>query len=225
MLQTASGRGREYKLNTAKAEFFDAHADSPWAALEYSPEEQARIRQAIQSLPCLHGQTVLEPGCGTGRLTRILAEQVGPQGRVLAMDISSKMVQKAHRKVGKLPNVHLRCAAMEACVLPGEGVDLVFCHQVFPHFDDQQRAAEIMAGCLRPGGRLMILHLMGSSAINDLHRKAATAVARDMMPNQQELRHMLNRAGLDIEKINDAHDRFVLLARKEAVPESVNTKT
>ncbi|MBA2882098.1 2-polyprenyl-3-methyl-5-hydroxy-6-metoxy-1,4-benzoquinol methylase [Desulfosalsimonas propionicica] len=225
MLQTSSGHGREYKLNTAKAEFFDAHAESPWAALEYSPEEKARIRQAIQSLPSLHGQTVLEPGCGTGRLTRILAEQVGPQGRILAMDISSKMVQKAHRKVGKLPNVHLRCAAMEACILPGEEVDLVFCHQVFPHFDDPQQAAKIMAGCLRPGGRLMILHLIGSNEINDLHRKAGTAVARDMMPDQQELQQMLNRAGLDIEKINDAHDHFVLIAGKGTVPGAVQTTT
>jgi 3-polyprenyl-4-hydroxybenzoate decarboxylase len=55
-------------------------------------------------------------------------------------------------------------------------------HQVFPHFDDQEHAAEIIARCLRAGGRLVILHLISRREINDLHRKAGTAVAQDMLP-------------------------------------------
>jgi len=122
-----------------------------WAAPDYTPQERTKITEVFHSLPSLVGQTVLEPGCGTGRLTRILAERVGPQGRVLAMDISPQMVQKAQTKVGGLSNVHLRCASMESCALPWGEVDLVFCHQVFPHFDDQKWATEIMARSLRPG--------------------------------------------------------------------------
>jgi demethylmenaquinone methyltransferase/2-methoxy-6-polyprenyl-1,4-benzoquinol methylase len=200
--------------NSEKARFFDAQAEADWAAPDYTPQERAKIAEVFHALPSLVGQTVLEPGCGTGRLTRILAERVGPQGRVLAMDISPQMVQKAQTKVGGLSNVHLRCTSMESCALPWGEVDLVFCHQVFPHFDDQERAVEIIARCLRSNRRLVILHLISSREINDLHRKAGTAVAQDMLPDAKEMNRILGRAGLTIEQLNDADDRYVLVARK-----------
>jgi demethylmenaquinone methyltransferase/2-methoxy-6-polyprenyl-1,4-benzoquinol methylase len=202
------------QVNTEKARFFDAQAQADWAAPDYTPQERAKIAEVFHALPSLVGQTVLEPGCGTGRLTRILAERVCPQGRVLAMDISPQMVQMARAKVGGLSNVHLRCASMESCVLPWGEVDLVFCHQVFPHFDNKERAAEIIARCLCPGGVLVILHLISSREINDLHRKAGTAVAVDMMPEPAEMRRILEQAGMTVEQLNDAEDRYVLMARK-----------
>lgn len=205
---------KNQQVNTEKARFFDAQAQADWAAPDYTPKERAKIAEVFHSLPSLVGQTVLEPGCGTGRLTRILADRVGPQGRVLAMDISPQMVQMARAKVGGLSNVHLRCASMESCALPWGDVDLVFCHQVFPHFDDQEHAAEIISRCLRPGGRLVILHLISSRKINDLHRKAGTAVAQDMLPEAEEIRRILDRVGLTIEQLNDADDRYVLVAGK-----------
>jgi ubiquinone/menaquinone biosynthesis C-methylase UbiE len=205
---------KNQQVNTEKARFFDAQAQADWAAPDYTPKERAKIAEVFHSLPSLVGQTVLEPGCGTGRLTRILADRVGPQGRVLAMDISPQMVQMARAKVGGLSNVHLRCASMESCALPCGEVDLVFCHQVFPHFDDQERAAEIISRCLRPCGRLVILHLISSREINDLHRKAGTAVAQDMLPEAEKIRRILDRVGLTIEQLNDADDRYVLVAGK-----------
>jgi demethylmenaquinone methyltransferase/2-methoxy-6-polyprenyl-1,4-benzoquinol methylase len=202
------------QVNTEKARFFDAQAQAEWAAPDYTPQERAKIAEVFHSLSSLVGQTVLEPGCGTGRLTQILADRVGPQGRVLAMDISPQMVQMARAKVGGLSNVHLRCASMESCALPWGEVDLVFCHQVFPHFDDQEHAAEIISLCLRPGGRLVILHLISSRKINDLHRKASTAVAQDMLPEQEQMHRIMNQVGLTVEELLDADDRYVLVAGK-----------
>jgi demethylmenaquinone methyltransferase/2-methoxy-6-polyprenyl-1,4-benzoquinol methylase len=206
--------GAHHQVNAHKARFFDAQAEADWAAPDYTAQERSKIAEVFHALPSLVGQTVLEPGCGTGRLTRILAERVGPQGRVLAMDISPQMFQKAQTKVGGLSNVHLRCASMESCALPWGEVDLVFCHQVFPHFDNQEQAIEIIARSLRPGGRLVILHLISSREINDLHRKAGTAVAQDMLPDAKEMGRILGRAGLTVEEILDADDRYLLMARK-----------
>ncbi|MFP4034549.1 MAG: class I SAM-dependent methyltransferase [Desulfovermiculus sp.] len=205
---------KNQQVNTEKARFFDAQAQAKWAAPDYTPQERAKIAEVFHSLPSFVGQTVLEPGCGTGRLTKILAERVGSNGRVLAMDISPKMVQAARDKVGHMPQVHLQCSALESCALPWKAVDLVFCHQVFPHFDNQERAAEIIARCLRPGGKLVILHLISSREINDLHRKAGTAVAQDMMPEPEQMRRIMGQAGLTVEQINDADDRYVLTARR-----------
>jgi cyclopropane fatty-acyl-phospholipid synthase-like methyltransferase len=87
-------------------------------------------------------------------------------------------------------------------------------HQVFPHFDDQEHAAEIIARCLRAGGRLVILHLISRREINDLHRKAGTAVAQDMLPEPEQMHRIMNQVGLTVEDILDADDRYVLVAGK-----------
>jgi len=198
-----------------KAAFFDAETESDWAAAEYTKEEIQKIEAALKYLPSLEGQTVLEPGCGTGRLTCMLAARVGSKGRVLAMDISSKMVVSARKRLAGCRNVELACAPLEWICLPGGSVDTVFCHQVFPHFDDKSAAVALMARLLRPGGRFVILHLIGIEQINDIHRNAGTAVADDIMPATTALKRMLAEAHLNIEHLNDKPDGYLLAARKQ----------
>jgi len=198
-----------------KAAFFNAEAESDWAATEYTKEEIQKIEAALKYLPSLEGQTVLEPGCGTGRLTCMLADRVGAEGRILALDISSKMVVAAQKRLADYNNVELACAPLEWICLPGGSVDTVFCHQVFPHFDDRAAAVALMSGLLRPGGRFVIFHLIGIEQINDIHRNAGTAVADDIMPTSTELKHMLAEARFNVERIDDKPDGYLLAARKQ----------
>mgnify|MGYP006273454423 FL=1 len=201
-------------FNRAKAEFFDRQADNEWAAPDYTPEERARIDQVLSRLQPLQGRVVLEPGCGTGRLTAILAQEVGPKGQVLAMDISPRMVDAARERSAGLSNVQLACAPLEDVPLHRGCVDVAFCHQVFPHFDDKAAALEVMANCLRPGGTLVIFHLINIDQINALHRKAGTAVAEDLMPPRGTMQHLIGRFGFRLEELDDGPERYLLLATR-----------
>ena len=200
--------------NRAKAEFFDKQADNDWAAPDYTPEERARIDQVLSRLQPLQGRVVLEPGCGTGRLTAILAQEVGPQGQVLSMDISPRMVEAARKRSAGLPNVQLACAPLEEVPLLRGCVDIAFCHQVFPHFDDKAAALKIMSSCLRPGGSLVIFHLINIERVNDLHRKAGTAVAEDLMPPRGTMENLIWRFGFRLEELDDGSDRYLLVATR-----------
>jgi len=200
--------------NRAKAEFFDRQAENDWAAPDYTQEERARIGQVLSRLHPLQGRVVLEPGCGTGRLTAILAQEVGPQGQVLAMDISPRMVEAARERTAGLTNVQLACAPLEDVPLLRGCVDVAFCHQVFPHFDDKEAALEVMATCLRPGGTLVIFHLINIDQINDLHRKAGTAVAEDLMPPSGAMQHLIGRFGFRLAELDDGPERYLLMATK-----------
>jgi ubiquinone/menaquinone biosynthesis C-methylase UbiE len=200
--------------NQSKADFFDAQADASWAASEYTNEERAKIEQVLDCLPELQGCTVLEPGCGTGRLTRILTDKVGPEGLVLALDISPKMIASAKSRLHGLNNVELACVPLEGISLPDSAVDLIFCHQVFPHFDQKKTAISLMNKWLRPGGKLVVFHLINIEEINDLHRKSGTAVAEDIMPSWEEMRSLFHSAELEIESLDDQSDRYFLLASK-----------
>jgi len=200
-------------MNRDKAKFFDEQADAPWAAPDYTAEEIEKINWLFQHAGIGPGMRVLEPGCGTGRLTKILCRAVGSKGAVTAMDISRGMIQKAREKLSRLQNVSLHLCALEEMGIEPESFDLVLCFNVFPHFDQKQKALEIFHQVLAPSGRLAIFHLHPSSFINDLHRKADTPVQNDMIPPESELKSMLKLAGFKPLKYRD-DDRFFALAVK-----------
>lgn len=197
-----------------KASFFDSHAESPWASDDYSADEMAKLDRLFSMIGTLQGLSILEPGCGTGRLTEILAHGVGDQGRVVAIDLSSKMIEVARRRVKDSSNVVIQQLALEDLPLQEKSLDLVLCHQVFPHLEDKEGNLERMAWALKSGGRLVIFHLIPIHQINDMHRKAGTAVEHDLLPAREEMTRLISKAGLSMTLLEDAGDSYLLLAQK-----------
>ena len=197
-----------------KAAYFDSQIQAPWAAEEYGPEEMRKLDRIFAETGPLDDLAILEPGCGTGRLTEILAEKVGAKGHIVALDISPKMVEAARHRVASRQNVEVHLAEVDAFPLEKSGFDLVLCHQVFPHVEDKEKALKILVRALKPGGRFIIFHFMNLSKINDLHRKAGTAVENDMMPGAEEMEHLFEVAGLKMEFLkDDAQGYFVSATR------------
>ncbi|WP_300671936.1 methyltransferase domain-containing protein [Desulfoluna sp.] len=197
-----------------KADFFDSQSDASWAADDYGPEELAKLVRVFAAAGPLEGKTVLEPGCGTGRLTKILARTVGIRGRVLAMDISAGMVAAAKKRLTGQAHVELRQGRLEIFPLPVDGVDLALCHQVFPHLEDPKGALAILSRSLKDRGLLIICHFKPMSAINDVHRKAGTAVAKDMIPEREEMERLCSGANLTITEFTDDERGYFLCAKK-----------
>ena len=190
-------------MNSEQAAFFDSQVDASWADAPYGPEEAPKLERLARHCGPLAGRMVLEPGCGTGRLTQWLANRVGPTGFVHACDISRLMVHRALARTRGLAQVRVSHAAMESLDLGRASVDLVVCHQVFPHFKDKSGALAYMAKVLRPGGALLIVHFECSRIINDVHRKAGTVVAEDLLPVRGEMEKMLGAAGLGVRFYSD----------------------
>lgn len=205
-------------MNRAKAEFFDSQVEEPWASSAFGPDEMGKIDRMLGQAQICKGMHVLEPGCGTGRLTVILADLVGPHGYVLGLDISSKMIEFAGRRIGSPDNVLLEWASVEGYAFDAESFDVVICHNIFPHFDDKPRAVAHLVAALKKGGRFIIFHFMNSAETNDLHRKAHSSVLNDMMPSLPEIRFMFKHAGLSLNYHTDYDDGYLLLAVKTRLP-------
>jgi demethylmenaquinone methyltransferase/2-methoxy-6-polyprenyl-1,4-benzoquinol methylase len=201
-------------LNTEKSAFFDSQISAPWASADYSQEEVRKIERMLRLSGLAEGMRVIEPGCGTGRLTRILAERVGKSGLVLSSDISMKMIDICRRNLRELPQAEIYCLPVEELVLNRESFDLVICHNVFPHFDDKPRVLRHLSNALGEGGTFIIFHLMNSQWVNDLHRKTHPAVLRDMLPDENELRMMMKDVGLEINLLEDGDSGYLLRAAK-----------
>ncbi len=161
---------------------------------------------------------MIEPGCGTGRLTRIIAERIGPNGVVQASDISPKMVERARRRLEGYSNVQLTCGTIEDATLDPASFDAVICHNVFPHFDDKYEVVTKLRSALKPSGLFVVSHLMSSSEINDLHRKTNPAVAQDFLPTLDEMRNIFESVKMIVELLYDDENGYLLRAVPRNLP-------
>jgi ubiquinone/menaquinone biosynthesis C-methylase UbiE len=99
------------------------------------------------------GKTMLELGCGAGRMTRSFA---GRFGRVLAFDVSSEMLQRARSTLLESGNVEwIQGNGADLAGAAGESVDFVFSYLVLQHLPEQDLACNYIREVLRvlkPGG-------------------------------------------------------------------------
>jgi demethylmenaquinone methyltransferase/2-methoxy-6-polyprenyl-1,4-benzoquinol methylase len=202
-------------MDHEKAVFFDSQVDSPWAETPYGRNQKPKLERLFLHCGPLKGLTVLEPGCGTGRLTQKLASAVGPTGIVHACDISTKMVQKARQYNHGIIQARVSHAAMEDLTIGKKSVDLVICHQIFPHFSDKSSALGWIARALKPEGILIIMHFECRDVVNDFHRKFGTVVEHDYLPDHKEMAEMLRAADFQIDYYSDDPDQgYLLKARR-----------
>lgn len=195
-----------------KATYFDRQVEAPWAAAAYGADEATKLERLFRHTGPVEGLRILEPGCGTGRLTEVLSDAVGPKGKVLACDISPRMLDAARVRLGDRDNVAFFEGPLESLPFTPGTQDLALCHQVFPHFEDKHLALRHLARALKPGRRLIVFHFITFAEINDIHRKAGTTVERDVMPGTEEMERLFTEAGFAIEFIRDDPEGYFLSA-------------
>jgi trans-aconitate 2-methyltransferase len=114
---------------------------------------QARWAERVLERLDLRGdETVLDAGCGSGRVTAMLLERL-PEGRVIAVDSSPSMVEAA-RELLPADRVETCVADVEKLELD-EPVDAVFSNAVFHWILDHDELFEHLHAALRPGGQLV----------------------------------------------------------------------
>ncbi|MCA9101502.1 MAG: class I SAM-dependent methyltransferase [Planctomycetales bacterium] len=116
----------------------------------------------VETLAVKPGMTVLDAGCGPGRLTVPLARSVGPSGRVVAVDVQSGMLQRAKDKTQAtgLTNVEFVAAGLGDGVLPESHFDRAVLVTVLGEIPDRTAALGELFAALKPGGVLAIVEVI-----------------------------------------------------------------
>jgi trans-aconitate 2-methyltransferase len=155
---------------------------TPWDAQTYDVLSQPQQAWASEVLERLEGipedATVLDVGCGTGRVTEALLALV-PRGRVLAMDASADMVELARARLGDRAEVWAE-DALELELELDEPVDAIVSTAALHWITDHDRLWVRLARALRPGGVLEI-QCGGEGNIARV-RDAIEAAARETAP-------------------------------------------
>lgn len=127
--------------------------------LESGRRSIAGLVAALEAPAVLEGGTVLDLGCGIGRIAFALAEHFA---QVIAVDVSEVMIEEANRLKGllRVPNVQFVCnSGRDVAMIGSATCDLAFSYIMFQHIPERTLIlgyiAE-MARVTRPGGKVLL---------------------------------------------------------------------
>ncbi len=121
-----------------------------------------RAAVIVRHLELLPGMAVLDVGCGPGRLTIPLAQQVGQRGEVVALDIQAGMLMRAQEKAqaAHLTNIRFLQAGVGTGKLEHGRFDRAVLVTVLGEIPDQEAALREIFAALKPGGILCVTEII-----------------------------------------------------------------
>ena len=115
--------------------------------------------QIVEVLDLSPGMTVADIGAGTGIFLRAFDREVGPEGRVYAVDISPKFLEylRDYAEQEDLDRVEVVTALEDSVELPEGSVDLAFVCDTYHHFEYPRSTLASLHSAIRPGGSLVVV--------------------------------------------------------------------
>ena len=194
-------------------EYFNKAADT-WDKRFYTSRLSSFLEKLVPQFGLEQGQNVLDVGTGTGILIPHLIRAVGPDGSVTAVDYSEKMIQVCRTKYSHLKNLSIKLGNIEETAFPTETFDAVICFGVFPHLENKEKALRNINRILKTSGRLVIAHALSSEELKTHHNNASSTVMHDVLPEEAEMKKLLEQTGFAEIRIKDEPGCYLCIAHK-----------
>ncbi len=168
-----------------------------WNSTQYHQLSDPQFQWGMKVLDRLQlrgDETVLDAGCGTGRVTAELAKRL-PRGRVIASDVSANMLRSARQTLAEFRD-RVRCLEADMTTLPLEDeVDVIFSTAAFHWVQDHDKLFRSLFRALRSGGRL-VAQCGGGPNLEKTYGRAKQIIAdkKELAPYFQNFAEPVNFA-------------------------------
>ena len=167
-------------------------------------------RAAVAEAGIRRGGVAIDVGCGTGRALPPRREAGGPEGAVIAIDLTPEMLAAARPK-----SVTAKAALIlgDARALPfaDASADAIFAAGLVHHLPDSGAGLRELARITRPGGLLVLFHPSGRAALAARHGRV---LSPDELLEEGVLRRCTAAAGWQLTAYDDAPQRFFARAER-----------
>jgi ubiquinone/menaquinone biosynthesis C-methylase UbiE len=161
----------------------------------------------------LPGAVVADVGAGSGFMTLLFAQMVGPQGKVYAVDINPGLLDYIRTRAQQqgLENIQTILADEKDSRLPPHSVDLVFLCDTYHHFEYPRETMASIHRALKPGGQLVLV---------EFHRHEGHSpdwVLEHVRGNEQQFVREITAAGFELtnqHNLTNIPDNYILRFRK-----------
>ncbi len=156
------------------------------------------------------GETVLDLGSGAGFDGFLAANKVGRKGKVIGVDMTPEMIEKAREnaKKGNYDNVEFRLGEIENIPAADNSVDVVISNCVINLAPDKRRVFKEAFRVLRPGGRLMVSDLVLLKELPEVIKNSVEAYIGCLsgaIVKDEYLKAIKNAGFRDVRIMDEAH--------------------
>jgi precorrin-6B methylase 2 len=176
-------------------------------------EKEEQPAKLMKALKLKSGDVVADIGAGSGFFTFRLAQEVGPKGKVYAVDIQKEMIAVLRKRMQarKLTNVEPVLGTITDPKLPAASIDLILMVDVYHEFSHPYEMTEAMVKALKPGGRMVFVEYRLEDPrvpIKLVHKMTQKQVLKEMAIHP--LRH--------VETIGVLPRQHIIIFEKKAKP-------
>jgi len=197
--------------------------NEPWRSRNVAPlirrlESESReiwvqrdhIVQVVAPEP---GMIIADIGAGSGFLTLMLAERVGPRGKIYAIDINPTLLDEIRKRAQTkgLNNVETVLAAEDSIPLAPNSIDVVFMCDAYHHFEYPKSTMRSLRAALRETGEIVMVDLERIPGKTDAHMLEHLRAGKDIF------RREIIEAGFELVQEHDVPElieNYVLRFRK-----------
>lgn len=191
----------------------------PAEAIGYSREDLEHIPgESMMGLGCGNptaiadlkaGEVVLDLGAGPGADVFLAANEVGPKGRVIGVDMTEEMVNKA-KNIARdhgYPNVDFRLGEIEKLPVEDDSVDAIISNCVINLSPDKAKVFQEAYRALKPGGRLTVSDIVSEGVLPDEIKNDSNAWASCIggaLEQQEYLKQMKKACFKDVQVMSSS---------------------
>jgi len=195
-----------------KQKYFDDIGDN-WDK-DLTAEDLERLTHIIDTFHLREGSKVCDLGCGTGVLFDMLRRRVGRSGFIVGVDFAPRVAHKAARN---FPFHNIGVVEAEASALPfgRAAFDLVGSFAAFAHFSRKGQTIHEAYRILRPGGRMVIIHLAGRAELAREHHMAGGPIDHDELPDSARLEEMFRGGNFSRHSLTETDTLYLAVGYKD----------